>query len=686
MVVSRWFRSVFPAAAPVRRRRTRRRLHDSACVETLEDRILLTSLVALELPMAPGTDIQDVSYSFQLADGQATFAEFGVFVFDADGTVDGMAPDDADFEEAVLNSASRQVLMVGGSAVGTSATATFEGAGRIGVYFLQNTAPSSSGDHISFQSTSPNSLRLGWDEIRPIWTDAGVPSPRWYDDAILQVTAGVPEDRQGPVLSAIDDQTIPELQEFQLSVIGRNVGGSEDLLRYQLDEAPAGAAIDAETGLFTWTPTEEQGPGQYDVTVRVFDVTEPSSFATRTFTINVTEVDLSGTARLTLYVDSTQVQIPANIGVQTDGSTARAFTTGSSGEVIFDPIGGVTLGEFFDIWRTNAGLAGNNPNAVFNANQLLANASDATSTVQMFVNGQISRDFENYVVQTGDEIVLVFGSNPVVSLNTNQGSIVIELFPEDTPITVDNFLNYVNDGDYLNSIFHRSDPGFVIQGGGFTTDSVTFTDTTQFDPVPEDPAITNEPGISNTRGTIAMARLSGQVNSATNQFFINLSDTNTFLDSVDEGFTVFGQVLDMTTVDRIEDIPVDMSNPSPFGELPVTEDNELVVIQSLAGQGNLTGVKFLDANQNGVQDDGETGIANVTIYIDANNNGVLDAGEISTMTDADGRYLLQATPGSYIVRAELSSGSTQTTPTSPDSYMVDVEIGRVISDLDFGEI
>ena len=653
----------------------------------LEKRLLLSNanVVALELPMAPGSDIQDVSYRFQLAQGQATFTEFGVFVFGADGTVDGIAPGEAGFEDAVLNSASRQVLMVGGAALGSVSTTAFEGGVRIGVYFCQDRAPSAAGEHISFQSTSANTLRLGWDEIKPVWQNVGVPSPRLYDDAVLLVTAGAPMDRQGPVLSAIDDQTIPELQEFQLAIMGQNVGGSDDVLRYQLDDAPAGAMIDAVTGLFTWTPTEAQGPGSYDVTVRVFDVTQPEMFATRTFTINVTEVDLSGTARLTLFVDSTQVALPANIGVQSDGSTARAFTTDASGVVTFDPVGGVTLGEFFDIWRTNAGLAGNNPDAVFSGTQLLANTADAMSTVQMFVNGQISRDFENYLVQSGDEIVLVFGSNPVLSLNTNQGSIVIELFPEATPNTVDNFLNYVNDGDYLNSIFHRSDPGFVIQGGGFTTDSVIFTSTSQFTSVPQDPPVVNEPGISNTRGTIAMARLGGQVNSATNQFFVNLSDSNTFLDSVDEGFTVFGQVLDMTTVDRIEDIPVNTSNASPFGELPVTEDNELVVIQSLVGQGNLTGVKFLDADQDGVQDAGEAGIAGVSIYIDANNNAVFDTGEISTMTDANGQYLLQVTPGTYIVRAEVSSGATQTTPTSPDSYMVDVEIGRVISDLDFGE-
>ncbi len=417
----------------------------------------------------------------------------------------------------------------------------------------------------------------------------------------------------------------------------------------------------------------------------MFDSTQPDKLATRSFTITVTDVNQAQAAHLALFANGNPITLPANIGVQSDGGTAEAFTIDGSGNVIFDPSGGVTLGEFFDIWRTNAGLAGNNADAVLSANQLLANMADSTNTVKMFVNGQVSTDFENYVVQAGDRIVIDFGSNPVLSLNTNQGPIVMELFPETTPITVDNFLNYVNRGDYVNSIFHRSVPGFVIQGGGFTTSSATFTGTSQFTTIPTDPAITNEFHLSNTRGTVAMAKVGGDPNSATDQFFVNLSDSNTFLDSSNGGFTVFGQVLDMTPVDQIAAIPVDKSNSSPYGELPLTPDNQLVVIQSIAGQGSLAGVKFLDANQNGVQDTGEAGIANTVIYIDANNNGVHDAGEISTVTDANGQYLLQVTPGTYVVRAEVSSGATQTTPTSPDSYSETVEIGRVISNLDFGE-
>jgi len=141
----------------------------------------------------------------------------------------------------------------------------------------------------------------------------------------------------------------------------------------------------------------------------------------------------------------------------------------------------------------------------------------------------------------------------IIQFATPLGDFNVELFNTETPQTVENFLTYVNDGDFINSLVHRSaklgngDP-FVLQGGGFDS---TFTR------IPTNPPVQNEPGISNTRGTIAMARLGGQVNSATNQWFINLNDANTFLDTVDEGFTVFGEVVGngMEIVDALAALP-----------------------------------------------------------------------------------------------------------------------------------
>jgi cyclophilin family peptidyl-prolyl cis-trans isomerase len=146
-------------------------------------------------------------------------------------------------------------------------------------------------------------------------------------------------------------------------------------------------------------------------------------------------------------------------------------------------------------------------------------------------------------------------NNPIVVLETNRGNIFIELFPDNAPITVDNFLAYVNKGFYDYLLFHRVIKDFMIQGGGY------YYDNTGFHMPPTDPCIVNESynGLSNLRGTIAMAR-TDEPNSATSQFFINQVD-NLFLDRqyADDGigYCVFGQVVEgLDVVDIIANSPI----------------------------------------------------------------------------------------------------------------------------------
>ncbi|BBO34408.1 ELWxxDGT repeat protein [Lacipirellula parvula] len=392
--------------------------------------------------------------------------------------------------------------------------------------------------------------------------------------------------------------------------------------------------------------------------------------------------------QLSIYVDGVAVTIPSTVGVKENGATAWSFTSSQGGKVNYTGGAGTTLGQFFDVWRTDAGIAGNNANAMFSATQILGNVATVQKTVQMFVNGQVVRDFENYHVQAGDDVVIIYGANPVVSLNTTYGTILIELYDGDAPITVANFLNYINDGDYLNSLFHRADSDFVIQGGGFTTSSTTYSGsgTSQFTEVPTDPQIQNEFKLSNVRGTIAMAKLGGQVNSATSQFFINLSDSNKFLDLPENNsFTVFGKILSMATVDAIASLPINSSNAAPFNELPVGADGKLAVVQSIEGLGDVSGVRFVDLNGNGTQDSGEEGLAGAVIYVDANNNGARDDGEIFTFTDDDGKYRLQLEPGTYTIRMVASAQGQQTLPAEGAAYTVTVEIGVELNNRNFGE-
>jgi cyclophilin family peptidyl-prolyl cis-trans isomerase len=133
---------------------------------------------------------------------------------------------------------------------------------------------------------------------------------------------------------------------------------------------------------------------------------------------------------------------------------------------------------------------------------------------------------------------------PVVVIDTSEGPITLELAPDKAPITVENFLKYVDEGFYDNLIFHRVIRDFMIQGGGMTDQME--------EKAQKHPPIKNESqgALSNDRGTIAMARTSDP-NSATCQFFINHRD-NKRLDTAGGGYTAFGKVTDgMDVVDKI---------------------------------------------------------------------------------------------------------------------------------------
>jgi peptidyl-prolyl cis-trans isomerase A (cyclophilin A) len=166
-----------------------------------------------------------------------------------------------------------------------------------------------------------------------------------------------------------------------------------------------------------------------------------------------------------------------------------------------------------------------------------------------------------------------------VRLTTVLGPVDLALFGQQKPITVTNFLNYVNQGRYFkvdptngqlaSSFIHRSVAGFIIQGGGYLgTVDPAHPANAQATAVLVFPSIQNEPGISNTRGTIAMAKIAGQPNSATCEWFINLADNGgppNNLDTQNGGFAVFGRVVNnsMTVADAIAAVPQSDNGAEP---------------------------------------------------------------------------------------------------------------------------
>ncbi len=222
---------------------------------------------------------------------------------------------------------------------------------------------------------------------------------------------------------------------------------------------------------------------------------------------------------------------------------------------------------------------------------------------------------------------------------TNMGIIDVQLFPDAAPITVANFQSYADAGLYSSTIIHRSVTDFIIQGGGFSW-ATGLPAIETFDP------IVNEFGISNTRGTIAMAKLGGDPDSATSQWFFNLGDNSENLDNQNGGFTVFGEVVSgMDVVDAIAaEPPTDLSAyfGTTFSAVPMIDGvlnyNNMVIIHDVLGYDQLTFEVVGNTNPELVQTEiSEYGVLNLT-YAD-NATGVAEL--TIRATDGDGVWVEQ---------------------------------------------
>lgn len=163
-------------------------------------------------------------------------------------------------------------------------------------------------------------------------------------------------------------------------------------------------------------------------------------------------------------------------------------------------------------------------------------------------------------------------ADPLVRMKTAGGEFFIDLTPDAAPATVENFLAYVNSGAFNDSIFHRSVPGFIVQSGSYFFPTAGQS---SFEGVPTDPPVVNEFNQSNVRGTVAMAKLGDQPDSATSGWFVNLADNGPNLDNQNGGFTVFGTIdsQGMQVIDAIAALPVvNLSNVEPaWSNIPVLD-------------------------------------------------------------------------------------------------------------------
>lgn len=257
-----------------------------------------------------------------------------------------------------------------------------------------------------------------------------------------------------------------------------------------------------------------------------------------------------------------------------------------------------------------------------------------------------------------------------VRVTTNLGVMDFILYNTATPQTVTNFLSYVNNasstGNFNGAVFHRSIPGFIVQGGAFKVQSApnNFTSvTTVASPV-------NEPGISNLRGTVAMAKLGSDPNSATDQFFVNLADNSSNLDNQNGGFTAFARVAGsgMSVADAIAGLPtvsssvnIDGSATTSLTDWPLTSASASMDTSKVVSITSAAPVAVLSYSVTG--NTNPTAVSASVSGSDIQING-LAAGTSNltvTATDLDGNTVTQT----FTVNVTQGPAFTSAAPTSP---------------------
>ncbi|MEZ6135208.1 MAG: putative Ig domain-containing protein [Pirellulaceae bacterium] len=256
-----------------------------------ETEIAPAGFISLPLTHLPGNPGQIIELAAEMTIGRVEFNEMGVFVVDdAAGNVHGFSPTSPDYPAAVFQLAQRRVLFSRRDVFKLATQVNLPAGQHLRIYVLQaSTNDGIAENHLRVRDTGPSTMRVGWEEHSSVtpWDNVG---DRGFDDVFVDLELGQPvDDNAAPVIPSLPDQTIPEQTNVTFDATAFDPDLPADSMTYSLDTAPAGASITADTGQFSWTPTEADGPGQFDVVVRATDST--GGFDTEHVVITVLEVN-----------------------------------------------------------------------------------------------------------------------------------------------------------------------------------------------------------------------------------------------------------------------------------------------------------------------------------------------------------------------------------------------------------
>jgi cyclophilin family peptidyl-prolyl cis-trans isomerase len=588
--------------------------------QDFNDLVFTVGIAGERATTVPGIAGQTVPTTFTWLSREAGFNnEIGLFRVDsADGRIGTLQPSDPGYARAALTSSTRQTIFASGQGAGAITTLSLPGGSLFGLYLIQNTStagflsqnPDNAPGVITnafFSFTDANPDRFDhwiWQSDKEfVFEDLFMGGDRDFNDGLIRVEFGTPSrgpavDNDAPVITARlanDTQgpggTNTDRITFDPTIAGSATDASEiQRLRAGFDSTPVANFFDITQDVqpdqsfrLTRQRLEQINRGQLTDGVHVLRLEaednrgNTSGVFEFTFTLDTVvsapSFDLAPDSDTAPIGDRRTTLTNVTLVGQTDpGARVELVQTGSFATA--DGTGRFTF--------ANVVLGPGANDLVTQATDLAGNLNRFTTTITRDTNNApfvgtaiadvtVQRNAANTILDLAGNFDDLDITNSLVRFDTVRGPINVELFDRQTPRTVANFFNYITDNDFRDSIFHRRpDPLFVLQGGGFTFQP----NPSRLVNVPTDPPVANEPGISNTRGTIAMAKLGNDPNSATSQFFFNLVNNAQNLDNQNGGFTVFGQVIGdgMTVVDNLATIPI-QNQGGAFTDIPLIDYN-----------------------------------------------------------------------------------------------------------------